>query len=291
VINDNAARFFELQAGNIDMMEFPNPDDVKVAQGMSDLQVLFRPSLNVAYIDFNQFQKPFDDPRVRQALSEATNRQGIVDALYGGTGVAAKEMLAPGMLGYNEDIQAIPYDPEHAKQLLSDAGLAGGFTTDFWYMPVDRPYYPNPQAIAQVVCNDWAAVGVKCNLKTEDWTAYLNDARAHKLPTWMLGWTGDNGDPDNFLYFFFGVQPAPDKQNYNTWDNAQARDLLLKAQHSVDDTERDGLYKQVATIVRSELPKLPVAHTTPPLPAKNYVQGYVTNPTGTEYFKTVTVNK
>src|SRR5262245_24535647 len=165
VITDNAARFFELQAGNIDMMEFPNPDDVKVAQGMSDLQVLFRPSLNVAYVDFNQFQKPFDDVRVRQALSEAINRQGIVDALYGGTGVVAKEMLAPGMLGYNEDIQAIPYNPEHARQLLADAGLAGGFTTDFWYMPVDRPYYPNPQAIAQVVCNDWAAIGVKCNLK------------------------------------------------------------------------------------------------------------------------------
>src|SRR3954452_16343266 len=76
VINDNAARFFELQAGNIDMMEFPNPDDVKVAQGMPDLQVLFRPSLNIAYGDFNEFVKPFDDVRVRQALAESINRLG-----------------------------------------------------------------------------------------------------------------------------------------------------------------------------------------------------------------------
>ena len=211
VITDNAARFFELQAGNIDMMEFPNPDDVKVAQGMSDLQVLFRPSLNVAYVDFNQFQKPFDDQRVRQALSEAINRPAIVDSLYGGTGVVAKEMLAPGMLGYNDDIQPIPYDVNHAKQLLADAGLGNGFTTDFWYMPVDRPYYPNPQAIAQAICNDWGAVGVKCALKTKDWTAYLDDARNHRFPTWMLGWTGDNGDPDNFLFFFFGIQPQKDK--------------------------------------------------------------------------------
>jgi peptide/nickel transport system substrate-binding protein len=291
VITDNAARFFELQAGNIDMMEFPNPDDIKVAQGMSDLQVLFRPSLNIAYLDFNQFVKPFDDVRVRQALSEAVNRQAIVDSLYGGTGITAKEMLAPGMLGYNDDIQPIAYDPAHAKRLLSDAGMPNGFTTDFWYMPVDRPYYPNPQSIAQAICNDWAAVNVKCNLQTKDWTAYLDDSRNHKFPTWMLGWTGDNGDPDNFLYFFFGIQPSRDKPNYNTWDNAQARDLLLKAQRSVNDDERAGLYKQVATIVRGEFPKLPFAHTTPPLPAKNYVQGYVTNPTGTEFFKTVTVNK
>jgi ABC-type transport system substrate-binding protein len=290
VITDNAARFFELQAGNIDMMEFPNPDDVRVAQSNPGLQVLFRPSLNVAYVDFNEFQKPFDDMRVRQALSEAINRQAIVSSLYGGTGIEAKEMLAPGMLGYNEDIQPITYDPQHAKQLLADAGLGAGFTTDFWYMPVDRPYYPNPQAIAQAICNDWSAVGVKCDLKTKDWTAYLDDARNHRLSTWMLGWTGDNGDPDNFLYFFFGVQPAKDKPNYNTWDNAQARDLLLQAQRSSDDASRDALYKQVATIVRSEYPKLPFAHTTPPLFAQSYVQGYVTNPTGTELFQTVTVD-
>ncbi|HLZ26684.1 MAG TPA: ABC transporter substrate-binding protein [Chloroflexota bacterium] len=290
VINDNAARFFELQAGNIDMMEFPNPDDVKVAQNTPSLQVLFRPSLNIGFIDFNEFEKPYGDVRVRQALSEAVNRQAIVDSLYGGTGLLAKEFLAPGMLGYNDDVQPIPYDPAHAKQLLADAGMPTGFTTDFWYMPVDRPYYPNPQAIAQAVCNDWAQVGVKCNLKTKDWTAYLDDARNHKLSTWMAGWTGDNGDPDNFLFYFYGTKPGPTVANNNTWDNSQVRDLLLQAQRSVDDGQRDALYKQVATIVRSETPKIPMAHTTPPLFAQSYVQGYVTNPTGTELFNTVTLD-
>ena len=106
----------------------------------------------------------------------------------------------------------------------------------------------------------------------------------------MLGWTGDNGDPDNYLYFFFGTQPAKDKPNYNTWDNAQARNLLLQAQRSVDDSQRDQLYKQVATIVRSEIPKLPFAHTTPPLFAQSYVQGFIPNPTATEFFNTVSVD-
>jgi peptide/nickel transport system substrate-binding protein len=290
VINDNAARFFELQSGGIDMMEFPNPDDVKVAQANPTLQVMFRPSLNVAYIDFNQFMQPFQDPRVRQALAEGINRQAIVESLYGGTGVVAREMLAPGMLGYNEDIQGIPYDPTHAKQLLADAGMPNGFTTDFWYMPVSRPYYPSPDAIAQAICNDWKAISVTCNLKTKDWTAYLDDARNHKFPTWMLGWTGDNGDPDNFLYFFFGVFPGQTAPNYNTWDNAQVRNLLLQAQRSVDDQQRAQLYQQVATVVRAETPKVPFAHTTPPLFAASYVKGYVTNPTGTELFYPVALD-
>ena len=121
-------------------------------------------------------------------------------------------------------------------------------------------------------------MGVKCDLKTKDWTAYLDDARHHKLPAWMGGWTGDNGDPDNFLYYFFGTKPGPTVANNNTWENPQVRDLLLQAQRSVDDATRDQLYKQVATIVRSETPKIPMAHTTPPLFAQSYVQGYVTNP-------------
>jgi peptide/nickel transport system substrate-binding protein len=159
-------------------------------------------------------------------------------------------------------------------------------------MPVDRPYYPGPQSIAQAVCNDWAAVGVKCDIKTKDWTAYRADARANKLPVWMLGWTGDNGDPDNFLFFFFGaLSQPPDKPNYNTWNNAMVRDLLLRAQRSVVDDERDRLYKQAAEVIRAEVPKIPFAHTTPPLLARSYVQGFITNPTGTEFFKTVTVNK
>jgi peptide/nickel transport system substrate-binding protein len=290
-ITDGAARYFELQAGNIDLMEFPNPDDVRGAMANADLQVLFRPSLNVGYIDFNQFQAPFSDARVRTALALAINRQGIVESLYGGSGVLAKQLLAPGMLGYNDDLTDIPYDPNFARELLKAAGLPNGFTTEFWYMPVARPYYPTPDTIAQAVCSDWAAVGVKCELKTKDWAAYRADARNHKFPTWMLGWTGDNGDPDNFLFFFFGTFSGKDKPNYNTWDNSMVRDLLLRAQRSVDDSERDRLYKQAAEVIRTEIPKVPFAHTTPPLLARNYVTGFVTNPTSTEFFKTVRVNK
>ncbi|MBI2756967.1 MAG: ABC transporter substrate-binding protein [Chloroflexi bacterium] len=291
VINDNAARFFELQAGNIDFMEFPNPDDVRFARNDPNLQVLLRPSLNIGYIDFNQFDPKFADARVRNALAMATNKQRIVDALYGGTGVNARQMLAPGMQGYNEAIPEIPYNPGAAKEMLSAAGYPNGFTTEFWYMPVDRPYFPNPQVIAQAVCADWAAVGVRCDLKTKDWAAYRVDARAQKYPVWMLGWTGDNGDPDNFLYFFFGTFSGRGQPNYNTWDNKQVRDLLLRAQRSVDYDERERLYRDVATVVRQEMPKIPFANTTPPLLARSYVQGYYPNPTSAELFKTVTVDR
>ena len=89
--------------------------------------------------------------------------------------------------------------------------------------------------------------------------------------TGQLGWTGDNGDPDNFLFFFFGNKPAKDVPNYNTWDNAQVRSLLLQGQQSVDDGARDQIYKQVASIVRA------TSSTT--FPASLDVLVLATNPT------------
>ena len=70
-------------------------------------------------------------------------------------------------------------------------------------MPVSRPYYPSPQPIAEAFKADLAKVGITANLKTEDWGTYLNDRAKQKFPVYMLGWTGDNGDTDNFLGEFY----------------------------------------------------------------------------------------
>jgi peptide/nickel transport system substrate-binding protein len=289
-IPDNASRFLELKAGTIDMMEGANPDDVNSARVDPELQVVLRPSLNVGYVELNKLKAPFSDLRVRQAMAHAINKTNIVNALYAGIGVVAKEHLAPGMLGYNELIEDVEYNPELARQLLAAAGYPNGFKTDFWYMPVSRPYYPNPQAIAEAICNDLAQVMIQCELRTKDWGQYLEDTRSPgTYSAWMLGWTGDNGDPDNFLFNFFGVfNPTSGR---NTWDNALFRDLLRRAQRVTDPLERERLYQFAITLIRNDLPSLPIAHTTPPLPARSYVMGYVAHPTGNEPFRTVWLNK
>ncbi|HEY7117484.1 MAG TPA: ABC transporter substrate-binding protein [Tepidisphaeraceae bacterium] len=290
-IPDNAARFLALRSGSIDMMEGANPDDVTTAGRDRNLQVLLRPSLNIAYINMNLRQAPFDKLQVRQAVAAAINRSAIVEALYAGIGKVAAQLIPPTMLGFNPDVKGPSYDPDRAKKLLADAGLPNGFTTDFWYMPLSRPYYPDPKSIAQAFAADLAKVGITANLKTEDWDTYLQDRNALKFPIWMLGWTGDNGDPDNFLYTFFGALNAPGKAVDNSWDNAQVRTLLLQAQNSSDVGERDAIYRQVNQIINDEVPRIPIAHTTPPLLARSYVRGYVTNPTATEPYMPVWLDK
>jgi peptide/nickel transport system substrate-binding protein len=289
VITDNTSRYLELKAGTIHAMEGANPDDVTASKSDPNLKMILRPSMNVSYIGYNFADPNLNKKEVRLAIAYAVNRQAIVDALYAGIGTVASQFIPPSVWGNNPELKPYPYDPAKAKTLLQQAGVPDGFSIDFWYMPVSRPYYPDPKAIAEAFAADLAKVGIKANLKTEDWTQYLTDRRG-KFPFWMLGWTGDNGDPYNFLYVFFGQLHSATSPNENSWDNKAVRDQLTKAQQTTDQAERTKIYQSVAQTIYDECPRLPVAHTTPPLLFRENVNGYVANPTSTEFYNTVTVS-
>jgi peptide/nickel transport system substrate-binding protein len=123
------------------------------------------------------------------------------------------------------------------------------------------------------------------NLKTEDWSTYLDDRKNGKFSMWMMGWTGDNGDPDNFLYFHYGV-PRPGEGNYN---NPDLITLLLDAQKETDQAKRDALYQQAAVLIHNDCPRIFIGHNQVPLLFSKKVSGYVVNPTATEIFNTVSV--
>ena len=95
--------------------------------------------------------------------------------------------------------RTIPYDPAAAKKLLAEAGYPNGFTTDLWAMPVQRPYNPNARRIAELMQADLAKVGVTAEIKSFEWGEYRKRMQNGEHQMGMLGWTGDNGDPDNFL--------------------------------------------------------------------------------------------
>ncbi len=296
-IPDNSARFLALKSGDCHGLEGANPDDAAAAAADSALQVIYRPSLNVGYVAISQtVGSGLDNLKVRQALAMAIDKKGIIDAYFAGIGVPAKEFLPPSLWGYNDaDIPDDWYDADKAKSLLDEglkeAGVTGPLTFDFWYMPVSRPYYPSPQEIATAIAADWAKVGVTANLKTEDWGQYKVDAREGKFQVWMLGWTGDNGDPDNFLFTFFGDAPFGSGASTRccNYANKELVDTLVKAASEPDQKKREELYKQADVLIYNDMPRIPVSHTTPPLLFSAKVKGYVANPTGTEFFDTVSL--
>ena len=109
-IPDNAERLMELQQGNLHAMEFPNPDDLALIQGDSRLELVMQPSLNVGYLAMNMDKPPFDNLKVRLAINHAFNKAEIIERLYQGTGIPAKNPIPPTLWGYDDSIEDYPYD-------------------------------------------------------------------------------------------------------------------------------------------------------------------------------------
>lgn len=288
-IPDNSARFNALQNGEIDLMEDLSPDDLATLESNPSLHKIERPANNVGYVGFNLKKKPLDNVKVRQALNHAVNKQAIIDAFFAGQAEPAVNPLPSSLWGYNDTVKDYEYDLEKAKQLLAEAGYPNGLPNEltFYAMPVSRPYMPDGKKVAEVIQADFEKIGVKVKIESPEWATYLDDAQAgEKDDIFMLGWTGDNGDPDNFLYTLLDKDAIP-SNNYSYYANDKLHELLIAAQKETDQAKRSELYKQAQEIIKADAPWIPLVHTTPLLAAKANLKGYVPAPTGTEYYSNI----
>ena len=302
-IKDNSQRLAALKAGEIHGMEGLNPNDVPVVKADTNLQLLLRPANTTGYLAFNFKVKEFQDVKVRQAIAQAINKKAIVDALYGGTGQVATQFQPPALWGYNKDLKDWTYDTAAAKKLLADAGFPNGFSQitwadgkkedlTFWYMPVSRPYYPNPKEIAEAMAADLAKVGITVKLQTIDWSVYLDKRKNGQLPLYMLGWTGDNGDPDNFVCYFFcmDAKDTPIMREGFVADK-EVSDLLKKGASTIKQADRAPMYQKAEQLIHDKVLRIFIGNNQPPLAFSKKVSGYIPNPTGTEFFNTISVAK
>ncbi len=290
---DAAVAYAKLKAGECHLIPYPNPADLDAMMNDPDLTVLSQEGLNVGYLAFNTdaaspaFQgreHPFGDVRVRQALNHAINKAAIIQGIYLGAGKPAKNPIPPTIWSYNEDIQDYTYDPETAKALLAAAGYPDGFKTNIWAMPVKRPYNPNAARMAEMIQEDWKKVGVEAEIVTFEWGEYLKRSKQGEHQTLLLGWTGDNGDPDNFLYVLLGCEAAKDSANRARWCHPAFDDLLIQAKRTADVEERTDLYRQAQVIFKEEAPWVTIAHSVVFKPMRKDVQDFKIDPFGGHIF-------
>ena len=286
---DASVRYAKLQKGECQVMAFPNPADLAGMRQNKSITLLQQPGLNVGYLSFNTEKKPLDNVQVRQALNYAVNKEAIIKAVYQGAGQAAKNLIPPTMWGYDSAIKDYGYDPDKAKSLLKAAGLANGFTIDLWAMPVQRPYNPNARRMAEMIQADWAKIGVKANIVTYEWGEYLKRAKAGEHQTVMMGWTGDNGDPDNFFATLFSCAAAKDGSNYSRWCYKPFEDQIQPARAESDHQKRIAYYQQAQVIMHEQAPALIIAHSTVYEPVSNKVVGYLVDPLGKHHFENVDI--
>jgi len=283
VIPDNTARLNALKNGEIDLMDGVNPSDLKDVQGNKDLQIFYRPPMNVGYLGMTVTKKPFDNPLVRQAVNYAVDKKAIIDAFFAGAADPAKNPMPPSISGYNDDIQPYEYNPEKAKELLKKAGFPNGFKTELWAMPNPRPYMPEPSKIAVAIAHNLKDIGIDAEIKTFEWTTYLDKVKKGEAPMYMLGWTGDNGDADNFLYTLLSTD-AIGSNNNSFYSNPELDKLLKEAQTLTDENKRNELYKQAQVIIHNDAPWVPLVHSKPALVGKSTIKGFAPHPTGSDRY-------
>ena len=284
---DAAVRYQKLQAGECQVMAYPAPADVAAMEKNDKLTVMQQAGLNVAYMSYNTTQKPFDNVKVRKALNMAVNKKAIIDAVYQGSGQAATNPIPPTMWGYNKDVKDDPYDPDAAKKMLEEAGVKD-LSMKIWAMPVSRPYMLNARRAAELIQADYAKIGVKAEIVTYEWGEYLKRAgdKNHDGAI-MLGWTGDNGDPDNFLATLLGCDGVGTSNNVAEFCNKEFEDLIQKAKVESDQAKRAELYEKAQVVFKEQAPWLTIDHSTVVMPMSKKVEGYVQDPLGYHRFDDV----
>lgn len=291
IIPDESTRRQELEAGSINGYDLPNPVDWN-ALDQEGNNVLIRDPFNILYLGLNPTNNPqLKDPKVRQALYYALNRDQLVKTQLPEGASVATQFMPPAVNGYNDSLQPYPYDPAKAKQLLKEAG-ADGMTLDFAYpTEVTRPYMPDPQKIYEALRANLEDVGVKVKVSAASWNGgYLDNVTAGKYDAYLLGWTGDYDAAFNFIGTFFGNLKENDfATSEYPWGKELSQDLK-DADAIVDEDERAAAFEEInKQIMEDYLPGLPISHSPPALVVGPDVEGLIPSPLTAEEFSTVTV--
>lgn len=292
VIPNASVRAAELKVGSIQVMDFPNPEEIAKLDADKNIKLIKQEGLNVGYLAMNIHKVPaFKDVRVRRAINYAINKEAIVDAIYAGFGKVTDSPLPPTMWGYNKNIKHYEYNPEKAKKLLAEAGYSD-LKFDLWAMPVVRPYMPNARKVAEAMQADLAKVGVTTKIVSYDWGTYLDKGRKLEHDAVLLGWTGDNGDPDNFLSVLLSEHAATiPVSNRAAWKNREFSDLVAKAKTTTDIAERTRLYEEAQVIFADQAPWVTIANSIVVEAVRSNVMNFKLSPMGKRVFEKVWFDK
>ncbi len=287
-IPDPSSSLLELQKGDIDGWEYPQPDDLIVIAKDPKLVIYHQPPNNIMYLAMNDQKKPFDNLYVRRAINEAIDAKALVKNFYDPSAIVADEFLPAAVWPHGVKV-SYPYDPADARKLLAQAGpdYAHGFSTTLWYMTLPRPYLPQPQRVAEAIQADLKAIGINAKLESFEWGTYLQKVQNGEASLALFGWTGDNGDPDNFLYVILDKDSAnpPGAQNVCFWKDEGFHVLMKQAQIVNDIVKRSAIYRKALQLTHDQAPCVPLVHTSPPIVFNIRVKGYRPSPDSAEFFQ------
>ena len=291
-VPEAASRSILIETGEADVVTKLSPQDAGLLKDIEGMHVDVIPFTRVIFLHMNEFKEPYDNVKVRQALSWAVDRQSIVDNLLKGYAVTATGPLGKGVSMYTPT-ENYGYDPEKAKELLAEAGYPDGFTTKMW---VPQGRYQGAEEAAQAVQAQLAEVGVDAEMEIIEWSTLLDkitagpdDAEWEML---LLGFAPATNDADWQLFTQFHTDNwSPNSNNASFYSNPEVDALLEKGKFSTDPAVRQEAYAELLDIVLEEAPEIYLYQTTQIYGVRDPVQGLTYLPIDIQFLNLVSIEE
>jgi len=284
---DPSLRFARLIAGECDIMAKPLPIHVKSIAQYPDIISYNESGSNIAYLSMNTRKKPFNNPNVRKAINLAINKKRLLKIVYGSSAIEAKNPIPPNMWSFNNDIPESKYSPSEAKRILTNEGFIDGFKMELWAMPVQRTYNPNARKMAELIQKDLEKIGVEVSIISYEFGTFLEKTKRGEHHAALLGWIGDNGDPDNFFSPLLSCAAMKSGGNASFWCHSSFDKLINQARRISEPKDRAKLYEEAQVIFNQQLPWVPIAHAQQFILANKRVVNFRLAPTDGIYFNDV----
>ncbi len=286
---DANVRLQRLRRGECQIALSPKPVDVEAASKDADLATVKTAAFMTAFVALNSQHPPLDKPAVRQAINLAFDKSSYLKAVFENSAEPANGPYPPNTWSYASDLPGYAHDPQKARDLLKEAGLADGFSTTIWTRPSGSLLNPNPSLGAQLLQADLTEVGIKAQIRVIEWGELIRRAKAGEHDLLFMGWAGDNGDPDNFLTPQFSCASVESGLNFARFCDAKLDKLIADGKAVSDQAKRSALYKDAQAIIQQQALWLPLAHPTAYALTRKGIEGYSVSPFGRQDFSKVSI--
>ena len=276
----SSLRLAKLITGECDAMGLPAHSELDIIRQSKNLVLDEKPGLNVGFWAFNTSKPPFNNPQVRRALSLAIDKSALIEAIYFESAVAAKNIVPPTSWAFQSEHKTLSYNPTAAKRLLEENGIENGFSMTIWAMPVERPYNPNAIKMAELIQSYLQAVGINAEIVSYEWSTFRDKLKQGLHDSVLIGWSADNGDPDNFYRPLLSCAAIRSGTNRALWCSPEYDALINQALQFTEIDERQYFYFKANDIIAEQLPLIPIAHASKYQAYRDELKGFQINPYG-----------
>jgi peptide/nickel transport system substrate-binding protein len=287
VVPDTTTRALELRKGSADVAINALGFDTTVAlENDPKLQILRAPGTVLAYLAFNLRDPILKDPRIRQALAYAINRQPLIHYLWRDFARPAASILPPESWAYESNVPTYDFNPERARQLLDAAGYPAINGVRF-HITMKTSTEESSRLLAAVLQQQLRDVGIALDIRSFEFATFFSDVTRGEFQMYSLRWIGGNEDPDIFEYAFHTSRITPKGANRSFYSNPKVDALIDQARSVTDQERRRQLYSELQRILARELPYLNLWYNDNVLVHTPRVRGLTLNPSGNyEFLKT-----